>query len=90
VEIGHPITHITVKEEYFFKTPLHSQQGKEGLGARINTCRPPCAYKCLCINSSIVGTLFPLASKESCIDSVETPKTFALRIVNKNISTFRE
>jgi len=76
-------TNYTIKETHFFKTPLHSQQGKEELRAGINTCRPPCAYKCLCINSSIVGTLFPLASKESCIDSVETPKTFALQIANK-------
>lgn len=27
-----------------------------------------------------MGTLFPLESKESCIDSVDTPKTFALQI----------
>lgn len=48
----------------------------------IGTWRPPWAYKCLCIRSSIVGTLFPLESNESCIDSVETPKTVVLQIRN--------
>lgn len=45
----------------------------------LQTWRPPRAYKCLCIKRRIVGTLFPLESNDSCIDCVETPKTFALQ-----------
>lgn len=52
------------------------------------TCRPPCAYKCLCIKMSIVGTLFPLASNDSCMDSVETPKTFALEMNTMSIQHY--
>uniref|UniRef100_A0A2P2QNU2 Uncharacterized protein n=1 Tax=Rhizophora mucronata TaxID=61149 RepID=A0A2P2QNU2_RHIMU len=45
-----------------------------------SACRPPWVYNCLCSIKSIVGTLFPLESNESCMDSVETPKTVALAL----------
>lgn len=49
------------------------------ISCQINTFRPPRAYKCLCMRRRIVGMLFPRESNESCIDSVETPKTLVLQ-----------
>ena len=54
------------------------------------TCSPPRAYKCLCIIRSIVGTLFPLESNESCIDSVDTPKTLVLHMKDLKSGTLIE
>lgn len=46
---------------------------------RKKTCKPPWAYRRLCISKSIVGTMFPLESYDNCMDSVETPKTVVLQ-----------
>jgi hypothetical protein len=48
-----------------------------------HTLRPPSEYSLFCIIRRIVGTLFPLASYEHCIDFADTPKTLAL--YNKRI-----
>lgn len=43
------------------------------------TCKPPWLYKQFCISNSMVGTQLPLESYDNCIDSVDTPKTVALK-----------
>lgn len=52
------------------------------------TWRPPCWYRCLCMESKIVGMLLPLLSKEHCIEFGETPNTLTLKkikiLINKS------